>query len=156
MKLVAAISILFLVFGCSSMTGSINDGVVTPRELNTHPEQYDGREVVVRGYVVLGTNARVLYESRERFDEGNRAFRALTPGFDPSPFYADCLTLLNAHVLEENRSVFNGQTITVRGRFERNYLTDDMLDLQACGGPTALALDERDTQRLLQALQHPH
>lgn len=131
----------------------MNGNFVTPRELNTHPEQYDGREVVVRGYVVLGTNARVLFESRERFDEGNRAFRASTAGFDPNVFYADCLTLLNARILEENRSVFNGQTITVRGRYQRNYLTDDVLDLQACGGPTALTLDEQDAQRLLRAMR---
>lgn len=130
--------------------------VLTPRELNTHPDQYEGREVAVHGFVILGTNGRSLYQSKERFEEFVRAFRALTPGFNPSEFDPDCLTLLNAHVLEENSSIFDGQTITVRGRFVRNYQTGDMLDLQACGGPAALALNERDTRRLLRALQHPH
>jgi len=130
--------------------------VLTPRDLNTHPEQYDGREVVVRGFVILGTNGRSLYQSKERFEEFDRAFYAHTPGFKPADFDADCLTLLNARVLEENDSVFSGQTVTVTGRFQRNYLTGDMLDLQACGGPAALALDEPTTRRLLQTLKHAH
>jgi hypothetical protein len=145
-----------LLCGCAMVTLSPAAQVLTPRELNTHPNQYDGRQVVVRGFVILGTNGRSLYQSKERFEEFDRALYAQTPGFNPAEFDADCLTLLNAHVLEDNRSVFEGQTITVRGRFERNYLTGDVLDLQACGGPTALALDERDTRRLLQALQHAH
>jgi len=127
--------------------------VVSPRELNTHPEQYDGQDVTVRGYVVLGSNGRSLYESRDRLEAFDRAFRAQTPGFDPSDFYLDCLTLLNARLLEENRSLFNGQTITVRGRFQRNYLDGNVLDLQACGGPTALILDEQDARRVFQDLQ---
>jgi hypothetical protein len=97
-----------------------------------------------------------LYQSKERFEEFGRAFYAQAPGFTPADFVADCLTLLNARVLEENPSVFDGQTITVRGRFESNYQTGDVLDLRACGGPTALALDERNTRQLLQALQRAH
>jgi hypothetical protein len=151
-----ALASLFAVLLCGcAMTASPVAYVLTPRELNTHPEQYDGREVVVRGFVILGTNGRSLYQSKERFEEFDRDFRAQTPGFNPAEFDADCLTLLNAHVLEENPSLFEGQTITVRGRFERNYLTGDVLDLQACGR-AALALDERDTRQLLQALQHAH
>lgn len=142
-----------LLCGCAMMAAL---PVLTPRELNTHPEQYDGREVVVRGFVILGTNGRSLYQSKERFQEFDRAFYAHAPGFNPAEFDADCLTLLNAQVLEENPSVFSGQTITVRGHFERNYQTGDILDLQACGGPTALILDKRDTRRLLQVLQHAH
>ena len=138
------------------MTASPVAFVLTPRELNTHPKQYNGQEVVVRGFVVLGTNGRSLYQSKERFEEFGRAFYAHAPGFNPADFDADCLTLLNADVLEGNVSVFNGQTVTVRGRFESKYLTDDVLDLQACHEPTALVLDERDTRRLLRALQHVH
>jgi len=145
-----------LLSGCAMMTASPVAYVLTPRELNTHPKQYDGRDVVVRGFVILGTNGRSLYQSKERFEEFDRDFRAQTPGFNPAEFDADCLTLLNAQILEENQSVFDGQTITVRGRFESNYQTGEVLDLQACGGPTALALDERNTRQLLQALQPAH
>lgn len=141
-----------LLCGCSVMRGSSAAYVLTPRELNTHSEQYDGREVVVRGFVILGTNARSLYQSKERLEEFGRAVDAPTPGFNLE-FEADCLTLLNAKVLEENSSVFNGQTITVRGRFVRKYLTGDVVDLQACGGPTAFILDEGDTRRLLRDLK---
>lgn len=144
-----------LLCGCSMLIESPVANVLTPRELNTHPKKYDGRDVVVRGFVILGTNGRSLYQSKERFEEFDRAVHAPTPGFN-TEFDADCLTLLNAQVLEENSSAFNGQTVTVRGRFERNYLTGDVLDLQACGGPTALALDERNTRRLLKALQRAH
>jgi hypothetical protein len=140
--------------GCAMMTASPVVHVLTPRELNTHPEQYDGRKVVVRGFVILGTNGRSLYQSKERFEEFDRALYADAPGFNAAEFDADCLTLLNADVLEDNVAVFDGQTVTVRGRFESKYLTDDVLDLQACHEPSALALDERDTRRLLHVLQH--
>jgi hypothetical protein len=151
------LALLFAVLlsGCAVMTASPVAYVLTPRELNTHSEQYDGREVVVRGFVLLGTNARSLYQSKERLEEFERAFRAQTPGFNPADFDADCLTLLNSQVLEENPSVFDGKTITVRGRFESNYMTGDVLDLQACGR-AALALDERNTRQLLQSLQRAH
>lgn len=156
MRQILATLFAMLLSGCAMTTATPAACVLTPRDLNTHPEQYEGREVVVRGFVILGTNGRSLYQSRERFEEFDRAFYAQTPGFNPADFEADCLTLLNAHVLEENYSIFNGQTITVTGRFVRNYLTGDMLDLQACSGPTALALDERQTRRLLHALRRAH
>jgi hypothetical protein len=138
------------------MTAASVAHVLSPRELNTDARQYDGREVVVRGFVVLGTNGRSLYQSKERFEEFGRAFYAYAPGFNPADFDADCLTLLNAGILEDNVSVFNGQIVTVRGRFKSKYLADDVLDLQACHEPTALVLDEQDTRRLLRTLQHAH
>ena len=146
--------LLALLCGCAVVSAPSSAHVFSPRELNTDPDQYNGREVVVRGFVILGTNGRSLYQSKERFEEFDRAFNAQAPGFDAADFDADCLTLLNADVLENNVSVFNGQTITVRGRFESKYLTGDVLDLQACHEPTALVLDERDTRRLLKSLQH--
>lgn len=102
-----------LLCGCAAVAASPVATVITPRDLNTHPARYDGHDVVVRGFVILGTNGRSLYQSRERFEEFDRAFRA-------------------------------------------QLSTGDILDLQACGGPTALALNERDTRELLLALQHAH
>lgn len=156
MRQSVALLLALLLCGCAMMTTSSVAHVFSPRELNTDPRQYDGREVVVRGFVVLGTNGRSLFQSKERFEEFGRAFYAHEPSFNPADFDGDCLTLLNADVLEDNVSVFNGQTVTVRGRFESNYRTDDVLDLQACNERTALVLDERDTRRLLRALQRAH
>jgi hypothetical protein len=138
------------------MTVSSAPHVLSPRELNIDSKTYDGQEVVVRGFVVLGTNGRSLFQSKARFEEFGRAFYAHEPSFKSSDFDGDCLTLLNAGVLEDNVSVFDGQTITVRARFESNYRTENVLDLQACSEPSALALNERDTRRLLQALQRAH
>lgn len=55
---------LFAMFlcGCAMTTASPVAAVFTPRELNTHPEQFDGREVVVRG----GTTALALDERGTR------------------------------------------------------------------------------------------
>lgn len=142
-----------LLCGCAMVTTSPTAPVLSPREVNGDPTRYDGREVVVRGFVVLGTNGRSLFQSKERFEEFGRALYANEPGFNSADFDGDCLTLLNADILENNVSVFDGQTVTVRGRFESNYRTDDVLDLQACSERTALVLDERDTRRLLRALQ---
>jgi len=142
-----------LLCGCAMTTAPPVADVLTPRELNTHAEQYDGREVAVRGFVVLGTNGRSLYQSKERFEEFGRDFYAQPPGFNAADFDADCLTMLNARLVEQNFSVFDGQTITVRGRFMRNYMTGNVLDLQACGR-NAFVLDAQDTRRVLKALRH--
>lgn len=142
-----------LLCGCAMVTTSPTAPVLSPREVNGDTKRYDGREVVVRGFVVLGTNGRSLFQSKERFEEFGRTLYANEPGFNSADFDGDCLTLLNADILENNVSVFDGQTVTVRGRFESNYRTDDVLDLQACSERTALVLDERDTRRLLRALQ---
>ena len=154
MRRSVAMLLALLLCGCAMMTASSVAHVFSPRELNTDPKQYDGQEVAVRGFVVLGTNGRSLFQSKERFEEFGRAFYAHEPSFKLADFDGDCLTLLNAHHLEDNIAVFNGRTITVRGRFESNYRTDDVLDLQACNERTALVLDERDTRRLLESLQH--
>jgi hypothetical protein len=121
--------------------------------LNANPDRYDDREVLVRGFVVLGTNGRSLYESRERLENFDRAFRAQTLGTDLTDFYLDCVTLLNAQLLEDNPSLFNEQMITIRGRFVSDYLDGDVLDLQACGGPTGLIVDEEDARRVFRDLQ---
>jgi hypothetical protein len=156
MRQSVALLLVLLLCGCAMVTASSVAHVLSPREVNSDPKQYDGREVVVRGFVVLGTNGRSLFQSKERFEEFGRALYAHEPGFNAADFDGDCLTLLNADVLEDNVSVFNGQTIRVRGRFESNYRTDDVLDLQACHERTALVLDERDTRRLLRDLPHAH
>lgn len=84
------------------------------------------------------------------------ALTPASPDFNPADVDGDCLTLLNAGVLQDNPSTLNGQTITFRGRFESKYLTGEVLDLQACSEPTALVLNERDTRRQLRALQRAH
>ncbi len=147
----AVLSVCLLLCACA--TSGVPQDSVTPRVLNANPDRYDDREVLVRGFVVLGTNGRSLYESRERLENFDRAFRAQTLGTDLTDFYLDCVTLLNAQLLEDNPSLFNEQMITIRGRFVSDYLDGDVLDLQACGGPTGLIVDEEDARRVFRDLQ---
>ena len=79
--------------------------------------------------------------------------KANRPDFNPADFDDDCLTLLNAEALLDNREIFAGETITVRGVFERNYLDGTVVDLQACGGPSALILDDESVQTALDLLR---
>lgn len=75
-----------LLCGCAMLTAYSVAHVFSPRELNIHSKQYDGREAVVRGFVVLGTNVRSLFQSKERFKEFGRAFYAHVPSFNPADF----------------------------------------------------------------------
>lgn len=133
MKAIAA-SFLVLTLTRAGCASSSPDAVryMTPRELNTNAARFDGAEVLVRGYLVLGLQGRSLYQSKRRFSQFERALYANRPDFDPADYDPDCLTLLNADVLLDNREMFGGRTMTLRGVFEKTfYLDGTILDLQA-------------------------
>lgn len=146
----ASLAAIGLLSACSVANSYQVERVFTPRELNHRPEIYDGREVAVRGYFVFGTNGRSLYESEERLEALRTVLRAKMPDVDASDYDADCLTLLDVHTLVRDWVLVPGQTVTVYGRFQSNYLDGQVVDLQACGAPTALALDAEKTKRALE------
>lgn len=144
--------ILILVSACALQTNVAQDEYLTPRQLNTNADEYDGQVVVVRGYVLLGTNARALYESKERHAQLQKDWEQSKPGFDPADYDDNCLTLLNAKLFWKNWSLLEHETIKVRGTFIKNYLDGTVLDLQACAKPTALVVDQEDLQRTITSL----
>jgi hypothetical protein len=60
--------------GCSTrLVAEQDEGTVLPSELVAHPEKYDGKHVDVRGYIVLGPEARNIFDSDKGFNDPHGA-----------------------------------------------------------------------------------
>lgn len=151
MKFVAVLAIVALA-ACATPSVDHREAVLSPSQLNDNAAAYDGRNVRIRGYVLLGTNGRSLYESREQFGEWVRALERSADDFDPRDYDKFCVTMLNADTVLEHQDLLRHQTITVRGRFMRGYMDGGRIDLQACGD-NAIVLDDADVNRVLRELQ---
>ena len=154
MKNVMKTTLILALFisGCASQVASTSVNYLSPRELNTNPSQYDGTQVVVKGYVLLGTNARALYQSKDRHKQWKRAWKDDDSDFDPSDYSKDCLTLLAADIFWEHRELLEEKTITIRGVFVKNYLDGNVVDLQACEEPSAFIVNQEDVKRVIESL----
>ncbi len=137
---------ILLLQACTSL-GAVP--VTTPAQLNSEPERYNGQRVLVRGYVLLGTNSRALYQSREEYD------RAVASQTSPPE---NCLTILNNdEFLWANASLLRNHTVVVAGTFTTR--DPRIVDLQACldteGNivPTGVMIDEASLHEAVRRLQ---
>ncbi|MBT9446025.1 MAG: hypothetical protein IV086_10035 [Hyphomonadaceae bacterium] len=150
MKVLLLVTAIALLAGCAAQ---VRDETISPMELNNEAERYNDREVEVEGYLLLGTNSRALYQSRETFLRVEREASDPKADFDPSENDKYCLTLQDVDELMEHRDVLNQMTVKIRGRF-RNENPDELgVDLQACPLPTRLYVDQSEVERLIR--QHP-
>lgn len=131
--------------GCahSAQTGT---GTLSPSELNSAPEKFHDRIVVVEGLFTIVPEAHNLYQSKTLKAEFERRWDADDPTFDPNAYQAYCLTIANPDALTREREALNGNTIMVKGKFLADYL-DGQIDLGACPLPTALVIDVEDLRR---------
>jgi hypothetical protein len=119
-------------------------GVLRPSMLNGNPTQFNGKDVVVRGYVTLEPEGHNIYESKELNVELGNAIDAGGRGFDMNSFDKYCLTIGNPALLYKNRATLEGKTLVIKGKFIDNYLTGHNIDLGACPLPTAIIIDQND------------
>ena len=126
---------------------------LTPQDLNAAPDLYDGKEVLVRGYVMIGTNARSLAQSKHAVKEFARALDKNAPDSVIAKYDNDCLTLLPSGVVMEHRGILDKRTLTFKGVFLKNYNDGTVVDLQACG-LNAVILDEEYMEQLFHSLEN--
>jgi len=137
---------------CSTTSSDANPtGYLTPRVLNSTPDLYDGKEVVVRGYILLGTNGRSLRQSKDEFRRYARALRNNAPDSVLAKYSDDCLTLLPANFVMDSRELLEDKTLTVKGVFSKDYNDGTRVDLQACGR-NALILDKKYMAHVFQTM----
>jgi hypothetical protein len=130
--------------GCASPVHE--SALLSPLTLNSNPDVYHQQSVLVEGYVTLVASGHNLYQSKALNEEfaynlhdGER--------FDPRPYIPYCLTIANPQIFEDHMSDFSGRTLVFRGRFLKNYLDGQTVDLGACPLPTAIVIDEADARR---------
>ena len=87
--------IVWIGLGAASLTATATPTertpIATPSELNAAAASYDGKEVIIRGYLVLGPGSRVIYESRELHAEMQQAWHSRSKTFDPTIYDKYCL-----------------------------------------------------------------
>jgi hypothetical protein len=117
---------------------------LAPSELNGNPSYYDGKTVLVRGYVILAPEAHDLYESRELNMQLRKKFDDSRGFVDLKPYMKYCLTVGNPQILYDHESALNGKTLVFKGRFLSTYLHDNEIDLGACALRTGIVIDVDD------------
>ena len=142
---------LILVISLGCLAGCADEplkkaAVLSPSVLNTNHSYYNGKTVLVRGYVTLGQEDHTIYESSDldaeaarRWESGDKNFNALS--FEWARY---CLTIANPKILYDHQDSFNKTTITIKGRFVEDYLTPEKVDLGACPLSTAIFIDYED------------
>jgi hypothetical protein len=115
----------------------------TPSALNANPERFDGRSVIVRGFLNLAPEAHSLFESRELNEEYRRRWHS-DKDFDPKVYDKYCLTVANPGILFDKRRAFAGKTLVLKGKFIAKYLDGTFVDFGSCALPTAILIDVTD------------
>jgi len=147
MKLIQFFILSLLLVSCVSLP-AINERALSPKSLNMKIETLAGETVFAKGYVVLGTNSRCLYESKDVYMQMLNDYEYDFEAFQNN--YGDTrITLLNPNVVMENRNQLEGETLVLKGILitDYDYLNGNPIDLQACS-ENALVVDEDYLRRL--------
>jgi hypothetical protein len=122
--------------------------LVAPSMLNENPLKFDGKTVRVQGYLILGPEAHIFYESKELSEEVDRLMKPPVNGnFDLKKFRKYCVTIINADFFESNRDALNGKSLVLLGVFKSTYLTGNEIDLGACPLRTGILVDIENLKR---------
>jgi hypothetical protein len=118
--------------------------------LNSDADKFDGHVISVKGYLILGSEAHNLRESKLLYEEFARHYElgaARDPEFNPEKYFKFCLTIANPDFLLLHYKEFNEKTVVITGRFDSHYLKPNMIDIGACPLPTAIWINFRDFRR---------
>jgi hypothetical protein len=77
----------FLLSGCVGLSA------LTPSELNDNPDQYDGKAVVVRGWLVSEFENVGIWDSKNAFDSGRPQSCLSYRGKDPGRHFSEAVIL---------------------------------------------------------------
>lgn len=144
--LIVIVSLLITLVGCSSFqygAPAATQVSVTPKELNEHPIKFDRQRVVVSGFVMLNTNAHILYESRELHEEFTRRLYGES-GFNKEKIMAYgiyCVTIGNPRKLWLDAGRYNEKELELSGIYIKDYYSEDSVDLGKCHNDGALIID---------------
>ena len=106
--------------------------VLSPSDLNSYADFYDGHEVTVKGYMILETHGHIIFDSRH-IAEHQDDYKSRDDRY--------CLTIINPGFLMRVAHYDWGQKkeMILQGRFLAHYL-DTVVDVGACGGNPGLTI----------------
>jgi hypothetical protein len=101
--------------------------------LNLHRAQYDGQELMLRGYLVIGPESMYLVKVLG----SDKDFWATNSG---------CLSLLNTGDLGEKGDLYNGKYVEIQGMFRASNYSYG-ISMSECG-LTGLDIDGKPTKHI--------
>lgn len=137
-RLVSLVAISFTVYGCSSTTRHDHLKVLTPVDVNSLPQEFDGKKVKLNGYLIFRSDSHVLFQSKDLMNELRHGIDV--GGIDFSDYGKYCITLLPNERFKASRRMRDGVNAIVIGVYESNYLDGSTVDLGACSTKGALTI----------------
>jgi hypothetical protein len=122
------VSFFLLLAGCASATHEVEKGsnFVIPSELALNPDRYDGKMVLVKGWMTSSTENRRIWDSEESRKRGPRS--------------QDCISLLIPYGMETGR--FDKKDVEIEAIFV-SKLPQDFVNLGGCSfSSSALKLQQ--------------
>ena len=118
-------------------------------EINAHLGQFDGKEVTLTGYLLLGPEGhhQSVFESRAWWKKWESFFRPGGNDIDQSVSTLHCLTIENGGFAERHMRALNHRVVTLHGRIDAQFFGPNDLNLWNCGNP-GLLVDERSIKAL--------
>ena len=102
----------------AALSGCASEPALTPSELNAHADQYNGKKVRARGWLVVSFEEYALWDSKEAYG------RPSAPGQFPN----ECVSYLGP--INHRTS---GKVAILEGTFWRDFATSlNVIDLGTC------------------------
>ena len=118
-----------------------------PSQLNADASRYSGLTVVVRGYLGLPSQVRVLYDSRTQALELEKLRQTESLGSEENNHTKDCLNIANPELLSKNQVIFSEKMVTLRGKFIGGGPESNAIAIDACPSLNAIVIDNGDLMR---------
>lgn len=107
-------------------------------ELNTVPENYDGKTVTVTGWVVLGAESRYIVSQKRGYTTWKKG--------------ATCLSVINGRGLDAREDEFNGKKVRLTGIVRADADKDGSVRLAMCSG-TGLDLESQPVEGKIEIIK---
>jgi hypothetical protein len=62
---------IIAIMGCSQSLMASDSKYVTPEELASNPDKFDGKHVTLKGYVVVAPEKRDIFQSKSAYEDPN-------------------------------------------------------------------------------------
>ena len=146
MNILRPLLLVLALASCSAMKieqPQVAERIFSPSEINASVEQFDGKHLAVKGYVILNSNGHVIYESKQTFEEFEHRLYS-EPNFnrDHSQEYDKyCLTIANPQKLWKQPDRYRNKVLIFRGIYIKDYMRANSIDLGACVSKGAIVID---------------
>jgi hypothetical protein len=119
MKYLIILSLLVCMGLCITLAAQESMPHVTPYDLNSSKENFDGKLVVVSGFLINQNESSSIWDSRFNLDKEGAAGK-------------HCVSILYPSSMEKELDKLDGQHVYVTGVFDKNISRDGRIYMGLC------------------------